>query len=407
MTLGIVFLFALAVNRGWIGPTARVLLGGLASAAAFAAGVEIARRYGRLYAAYGAVGAGLAGGYATVLAAAGLYDLLPEAAGLVLAAAIAGGGVAVALRWSSELVAGLGLIGAATVPVLLLGDTDGPTVLGTSFTAIVLAGIAILGVARGWKILLGIGTTLAVAETLGLFVWEEELTTSLLILGTAVWAVLVSTGIAWQIVRDREPVGGLTASYVFGSGAFAWWAVAALFTDEPKPTVASPSSRRQRSTPYSHCASGAGATSACCSRSSLWRWVRSVSRTSCPVEVSPTCSPQKRPRSRLPPRAPRAAPPACRARLPRAGRRARARRRGTAGSSLRSVYRSGRGCAEPARRRGCGSRRRAADAGSTTSRAAWASSQGCGTCSRCSARRRRRSRCSAALRCSCSTPPRS
>jgi len=234
MALGIVFLFALAVNRGWIGSTARVALGGLASAAVFAGGLEIARRYGRLYSAFGAVGAGLAGGYATVLAAAGLYDLVPEAAGLLAAAAIAAVGVAVALRWSSEIVAGLGLIGAGVVPVFLLGDTGGPTVLGTSFTAVVLGAIAVVGVARGWRVVLGVGSALAVVETLGLFLWEDELTTSLLILGAAVWAVLVSTGISWQIVRDREPVGGLTATYVIGSGAFAWWSVAALFTDEPQ-----------------------------------------------------------------------------------------------------------------------------------------------------------------------------
>ena len=69
--LGVVFLFALAANRGWIGPVERVALGALASSLVFAAGVPSRRRrYGQLYAALSAVGAGIAGGYATLLAAA-------------------------------------------------------------------------------------------------------------------------------------------------------------------------------------------------------------------------------------------------------------------------------------------------------------------------------------------------
>ena len=44
--LGIVFFFVLAVNRGWIGPVARVTLGGLASVLVFgAARVSVALHY--------------------------------------------------------------------------------------------------------------------------------------------------------------------------------------------------------------------------------------------------------------------------------------------------------------------------------------------------------------------------
>src|SRR5947209_7439510 len=74
--LGIVFFFVLAVNRGWIGPNARVALGAIASALVFAAGLWLKRRYGTTYSALAAVGAGIAGGYATLLSAAALYDML-------------------------------------------------------------------------------------------------------------------------------------------------------------------------------------------------------------------------------------------------------------------------------------------------------------------------------------------
>src|SRR5262249_42203241 len=75
--LGIVLFFALAVNRGWIGPGARVVLGALASAIVFAGGVYLRRLFGETYSALSAVGAGIAGGYATLLAAGPHYDLLP------------------------------------------------------------------------------------------------------------------------------------------------------------------------------------------------------------------------------------------------------------------------------------------------------------------------------------------
>ena len=104
--LGVVLFFVLAVNRGWIGPIERVSLGALASLLVFAGGVELRRRYGQLYATVAAVGAGIAGGYATLLAAAALYGLVPDLAALAIAAGIAAVGTVVALAWHSETVAG-------------------------------------------------------------------------------------------------------------------------------------------------------------------------------------------------------------------------------------------------------------------------------------------------------------
>src|SRR5207245_478072 len=110
MLLGVVFFYVLAVNRGWIGPGVRVALGGIASTLALAGGLWLRRRFGATYASLGAVGAGIAGYYATLLAAAELYDLLPDPAALAIAAAIAALGVALSLAWSEQILAGLGLI---------------------------------------------------------------------------------------------------------------------------------------------------------------------------------------------------------------------------------------------------------------------------------------------------------
>jgi Predicted membrane protein (DUF2339) len=230
--LGIVFLFALAVNRGWVGPGERVLLGALAALVAFAGGLELRRRFGDVHSATGAVAAGIAGGYATLLAAVGLYDLVPEPIGLVVAGMIAAAAVAVALAWDAEAIAGLGLVGAMAMPVLLLGDTSGPTRLGTAFTAIALAACATLGVARAWRRQLGVAAVLAACEALGLFVWDE-LSASLLILAGSVWAIYLATGIAWQLVRGGSRVGATASTFIVGSVGFAWASVAALYQGEP------------------------------------------------------------------------------------------------------------------------------------------------------------------------------
>ena len=63
--LGVVFFFVLAVERGWIGPSARVSLGAAASSVLVGAGLWLRRRFGDTFASISAAGAGIAGFYAT------------------------------------------------------------------------------------------------------------------------------------------------------------------------------------------------------------------------------------------------------------------------------------------------------------------------------------------------------
>ena len=164
MLLGIVFFFVLAVNRGWIGPVARVSLGAIASALVFGAGLYVKRRYEELYhSALAAVGTGIGGAYMTLLAAKVLYDLVPDWAAMLIAAGIAAVGVATALAWSSELIAGLGLIGAALAPAALGLETGELSAAGTGFAAVVFAGIAVVAVRQRWSRLLGIGVAATAA----------------------------------------------------------------------------------------------------------------------------------------------------------------------------------------------------------------------------------------------------
>src|SRR6266542_1857619 len=188
--LGIVFFFALAVNRGWIGPGARVALGSAASLLVFGAGLELRRRYGPLHAPVAAVGAGIAGGYATLLAATTLYGFVPQWGALMIAAAIAAIGLAVSLFWRNQLVAGIGLLGAMVTPALLIFDT-GLTTVGTGFVALVLAAAAAVAVVLRWRHLLVAAAIVGAPQAMVLFADRGRPDAALLVL-------------AWLARRLRE-----------------------------------------------------------------------------------------------------------------------------------------------------------------------------------------------------------
>src|SRR5207244_13514785 len=148
-----VSLFVLAPERGWIGPEARIAIGTSASGLALGAGVWLRRRFGDTYASVSAAGAGIAGLYATLLAATALYDLVPQSLAIVPAGLIAAVGAAVALKWSSETLASLGLVGAMLVPFPVALQNE-LSAIGTGFAALVLAATFLVAVRRDWRALL-------------------------------------------------------------------------------------------------------------------------------------------------------------------------------------------------------------------------------------------------------------
>ena len=217
--LGVIFFFALAASNGWIGPTERVLLGAIASTLVFAAGVFAHARYGRLHAAVAAAGAGIAGGYATLLFAAARYDLLPPLVALALAAGIAAIAVALSLSWSSEIVAGFGLIGAMLVPVFALLD-DQSTATGTGFVALVFLGAAIVGINRRWNLLLIYAGAVSVPQLVTLVYQEGEPSQARVLVVAAGFGLLyLGTGIARQLHTKGQKLDGIASAYAGGNVA--------------------------------------------------------------------------------------------------------------------------------------------------------------------------------------------
>jgi uncharacterized membrane protein len=230
--LGIVFFFVLAVNRGWIGPPGRVMLGGAASACVFFAGIELHRRFGPTHSALAAVAAGIAGGYATLLAAGALYGMLPDLAALGVAAGIAAVGVAVALRWRAPIIAGLGLVGAILVPVAVVAQ-GGLSVLGTAFAAIMLGATACVALRERWKRLLVAGMVAAAPQIVALVFepdYRGQAPTDVVVLGAVFSLLYLGTGIAYRLrMGAGARMGRMTTRPIAGAAVLAGVSAARLY----------------------------------------------------------------------------------------------------------------------------------------------------------------------------------
>jgi uncharacterized membrane protein len=134
--LGIVFLMRSAVDSSWFTEEVRTLLAAFGSLALLVLGVWLHERKGRLEVARVAVAVAIPGLFATTVVAAQVYDLISPVLGLEVAALIGAIGVAIAVRWSSMLVAGVGMLGALASPMLVGTTGEGGSI---AFVALALA----------------------------------------------------------------------------------------------------------------------------------------------------------------------------------------------------------------------------------------------------------------------------
>jgi uncharacterized membrane protein len=225
MLLGIVFFFVLAVERGWIGPWTRVGLGGAASIVCIGAGLWVRRQFGDTYASVSAAGVGVAGLYTTLLAATALYDLVPRPTALVAAAAIAAVGALLAIRWHSETLASLGLLGAMVVPVPIAIQGGNLSSLGVGFAAFVFAAAIPVTVPRDWRVLYAASTVVTTLQAIALVATHAPHAT---LVAAAVW-LLSATGAVWLALRTRLTY--LPASLLLLSGAFGGYSGGLLYDE--------------------------------------------------------------------------------------------------------------------------------------------------------------------------------
>jgi uncharacterized membrane protein len=147
---GAVLFLGMAISRDWIDEVARTVIAMLGSIALLGVGVWLHEGKGRTEAARAAAASAIFGLYATLIVATQVYELISPGLGLALGAVIAAVGLAIAVRWSSWLVATIGSLGALGAPLMV-----GSGVSDTSIAFVAIALVAVVGILlwQRWDVL--------------------------------------------------------------------------------------------------------------------------------------------------------------------------------------------------------------------------------------------------------------
>ncbi len=205
IVVGVVLFLVIAVDRGWIGVEARIALAFAGSTVLLAVGLFLYERRGQTEAAVAAVASALAALYASLTYATAVKGVVGEEAGLLVAALVGAVGATIAVRWRSQFVAALALLGALASPVLVGGETSG---LALAFMVVaVVATVAVLVWQRwGW---LALGAFLISAPQLAFWAWDrDDLGVPLAVLALY-WCLFVVAAIGYEL---RVPTSVLRVS---------------------------------------------------------------------------------------------------------------------------------------------------------------------------------------------------
>jgi uncharacterized membrane protein len=237
--LGIVFLFGIAIDRGWIDESTRTFLGFLGSTFLLLAGYWLHERKGRTEAALAAVASGLSGLYTTLLVGTQVYDLVPAEAGLACAGLVGIVGAAIAVRWKSAIVAAIGTLGALLAPVLVGAQGSD---ISLAFMAIALAATAGILLRHRWDWLSLGAFVVSVPQLLAWFGqnYEDRLPVALGVL-IGFWALYAVTAFGYELrarVPGELPIASwllLSTNVVLTAGAGY---LALTGTDHPNAAIA-------------------------------------------------------------------------------------------------------------------------------------------------------------------------
>lgn len=215
--LGVAFLVAMAVDRGWIDEPTRIAIGFAGCTVLLAAAVWLYERRGHTQAALAAAGSAVAGLFATLTAGAQLYDLFPVPVSLAIAGAVGAAATALGLRWGARTFAALGLVGAVAAPLLVGAEQSGLTM---SFVLLVLASAVTVGGVRRWEWLAPAASLTAAPQIVDWLSPTPE-TAGLLVVLALFWVVnVVAAGaIEWVGHEPKPRVASLVL--IGGAGALA------------------------------------------------------------------------------------------------------------------------------------------------------------------------------------------
>jgi uncharacterized membrane protein len=227
VVIAAVFFVVMAVHNGWIGVAARMELAFAASAALVAFGVWLYERRGRTQAALATVAAGLAALYASAAATTLHYGLMSSSVGLVIAGAVGALALATAVRWSSQEIAGIGIVGSLLAPVFV---DAGPHTSALVFMTIALVAAVGVVVRQRWTWLAALAYVVSVPQAAAWLYDEHGDRLGLTIaVATAFWLLYVVAAIGHELREPTDELRHSSASLLFTNASVAaggvWWLI--------------------------------------------------------------------------------------------------------------------------------------------------------------------------------------
>ena len=193
--VGLALFFALAVSNGWIGETARTVLAGAGAAGLLSLGVWLREHKSQAEAALVAAGAGLAGLFMTITVAAEVYDLIPGLPAFVLAGVVGAAAMVLAVRWRSQVIAALGIVGSLLAPVMVDAPTTGTTI-ALLFTITVASGAVLVWQRWDW---LGVATLVIATPQWVSWLFETESALGMLVALCAFGAAGILAAVGFEL----------------------------------------------------------------------------------------------------------------------------------------------------------------------------------------------------------------
>ena len=200
LILGVAFFISLAIDRGWLGETERVLLGVAGGLALLVTGEYWRKRYAVW--AQTVVGGGLAILYLSVYGAFALYELIAPLTALGAFSLITVAGAVLSLRQEAVAVAVIAILSGFATPLLLQEKLPDERLL-LVYVLVLDMGVLALASVRNWRWF----TLLALIGSLVLFAfWKEELQPSdgLALAGiSAIYLIFTAATVAFNLVWKR------------------------------------------------------------------------------------------------------------------------------------------------------------------------------------------------------------
>jgi uncharacterized membrane protein len=227
VAIAAIFFVVMAVRNGWIGEDARMELAFAASAGLVGLGVWLYERRGQTQAALATVAAGIAALYASTAATTLHYHLLSPVLGLVIAGAVGALALVTAVRWDSQEIAGIGIVGALLAPVLVGSGTDTSSLVFMTVALLTAIGVVVY---RRWAWLAVVAYVVSVPQAASWLHAEHDHRLWLtLVVATAFWLLYVVAALGYELRTPTESLRLSSASLLFVNASVAaagvWWLI--------------------------------------------------------------------------------------------------------------------------------------------------------------------------------------